>query len=114
MDTEEQQEEMKAIINEDIGKLMIHREADQIMAIKEVKAQEVKLESLLNVVKKDEELTSMHHAAAEVAINRMKKFLYLKRKFKDRLVSKEAHVKGPPRIFASAPQLLAHEDQLLQ
>lgn len=59
MNTEEQYEEIKAMIKEDISKLMIHQEADDIMAVKEVKAQEQKL---LNPVlnKKDEELTSMH------------------------------------------------------
>lgn len=81
MNTEEQYEEIKAMIKEDISKLMIHQEADDIMAVKEVKAQEQKL---LNPVlnKKDEELTSMHQAAAEVAISRMRKFIYLKRKYK--------------------------------
>lgn len=82
MDSEERYEEMKAMIKEEISNLLIHQEANDIMAVKEVKAEEQRLNPALRVMKRDEELTSMHQAAAEVAVSRMRKFIYLKRKHK--------------------------------
>lgn len=70
------------MIKEDILKLLYHQDADEISAVKEVKLQEQKLNPLLEIVKKDETLTSMHQAAAEVAVCRMKKFMERRIKFR--------------------------------
>ena len=88
LDSEEQQEEVKKSLQRDINKLVFHQRAEEITAVKEVMHREKNASPLHHSEMRDGGLTSMHHAAAEVAINRMRRFVSLRRQVRyERMIS---------------------------
>lgn len=117
MNTEEQMVEMKQLIQDDINKLMRQSSQEGISAVKEVRNIEQKAAPFIQLAKKDGILTSEHHAAAEVAALRMKRFVLMKKEVKDTLHINTGvtpdETNTPPRIQPDCGPTQPYSDNVI-